>query len=70
MYQELSHPRPWIFLWPTARKWSTPIWAFVVVPHQTHWLFNCWDLSSLDRSPYDVIQMTVTLLSGSASTAG
>ena len=32
--------------------------------------FNCWDLGSLDRSPYDAIQMTVTLLSGSASTAG
>ena len=27
-------------------------------------------MGSLDRSPYDVVQMTVTLLSGSASTAG
>jgi len=46
------------------RQESGPIWAFVVVPHQTHWLFNCWDLGSLDRSPYVVVQMTVTCCLG------
>ena len=50
--------------------WHGPIWAFVVIPHQADWLFNCWHLSSLDCSPQDVIQMTVTLLSGSTSAAG
>jgi len=34
-----------------------PIWAFVVIPHEADWLFNCWHLGSLDRSPQDVIQM-------------
>jgi len=34
------------------------------IPHQADWRFNCWRLGSLDRSPQDVIQMTVTLLSG------
>jgi len=49
---------------------SGPIWVFDVIPHQVDWLFNCWHLGSLDRSPQDVIQMTVTLLFGSASAAG
>ena len=34
---------------------------FVVVPHQTDWLFNCWDLGSLDRSPYDVVQIIIII---------
>ena len=57
--------------WLSSGPWqkSGPIWAFVVISHQVDWLFNCWHLSSLDRSPQDVIQMTVTLLSGSTSAA-
>ena len=58
--------------WLSSGPWqeSGPIWAFVVIPHQVDWLFDCWHLGSLDRCPQDVIQMTVTLLSGSASAAG
>jgi len=58
--------------WLASGPWqeSARIWAFVVIPHQADWLFNCWHLGSLDRSPQDFIQMTVTLLSGSASAAG
>jgi len=58
--------------WLASGPWqeSGRIWAFVVIPHQADWLFNCWHLGSLDRSPQDFIQMTVTLLSGSASAAG
>ena len=58
--------------WLSSDPWqeSGPIWAFVVISHQVDWLFDCWHLGSLDRSPQDVIQMTVTLLSGSASAAG
>ena len=46
--------------WLSSGPWqaSGPIWAFVVIPHQVDWLFNCWHLCSLDRSPQDVIQMT------------
>ena len=64
----LSRPRPLAFLW--ALQESGPIWAFVVIPHQADWFFNCWHLVLLDRSRQDVIQMTVTLLSESASAAG
>ena len=58
--------------WLSSGPWqeSGSIWAFVIIPHQADWLYNCWHLSSLDRSPRDVIQMTVTLFSGSASAAG
>ena len=58
--------------WLSSGPWqeSGSIWAFVVIPHHVDWLFNCWHLGSLDCSPQDVIQMTVTLLSGSASVAG
>ena len=45
------------------------MWAFVVIPHQADWLFNCWHLNSLDRSPQDVIigqhqQAEVTVVGG------
>ena len=58
--------------WLSSGPWqeSGPIWAFAVKPHQDDWLFNCWHLSSLDRCPQNVVQMTVTLLSGSASVVG
>ena len=36
------------------------------IQHQADWRFNCWRLGSLDRSPQDVIQITVTLLPGSS----
>ena len=64
----LLRPRPWLSCGPWQE--SSPIWAFVVIPHQVDWLLNCWHLGSLDRCPQDVIQMTVTLLSGSTSAAG
>jgi len=51
-------------------KRVVPSGRLFVIPHQVDWLFNCWHLGSLHRSPQDVIQMTVTLLSGSASAAG
>ena len=38
---------PWVSF--GLRQESGPIWAFVVVTHQSYWLFNCWDLGSLDR---------------------
>ena len=43
--------------WLSSGPWqeSGPIWAFVVIPHQVDWLFNCWYLGSLDRSPEDAI---------------
>jgi len=66
MYLVLLVPCHWLSSGPWQE--SGPIWAFVVIPHQVDWLFNCWHLGSLD--PQDVIQMTVTLLSGSASVAG
>jgi len=58
--------------WLSSGPWqeSGPIRAFVVIPHQVDWLFKCWHLGSLDRSPQDVIQMIVMLLSGSTSAAG
>ena len=58
--------------WLSSGPWqeSGPIWASVVIPNQVDWLFDCWHLGSIDRSPQDIIQMTVTLLSGSASAAG
>ena len=51
---------------------SGPIWEFVVILHRLIGSLrrNCWHLGSLDRSPQDVIQMTMTLLSGSATAAG
>ena len=60
-------PGHWLSSGP--RQESGPIWAFVVIPNQVDWLFNCWHLGLLDLSPQDAIQMTVTLLSGSTSVA-
>jgi len=52
----VSHPKPSDIY--TIRQ-------FVVIPHQADWLFNCWHLGSLD-----VIQVAVTLVSGSTSATG
>ena len=51
----LSLPRPCVF--SSARQESGLIRSFVVVPHHADWL-----LDSLDCSPYDVIQMTMIVL--------
>ena len=49
--------------WLSSGQWqeSGPIWAFVVIPHQVDWLFNCWYLSSLVRSPKDVIIIIIII---------
>jgi len=49
---------------------SGPIWPFVVISDQAHRFLGCWYLSPFECPPDDVIQLTMTLLSGGTSAAG
>ena len=45
------------------------IWAFAITSQKTRRFLGCWYLCSFDSSPYDVIYLTVSLLSWSTSAA-
>ena len=54
-------PSQWFAFGP--RQQSGAIWAFPASYTEVDWLFHCQYLCSLYRSPYDVIQVAMTLLS-------
>ena len=51
------------------REQGSAVRAFIVLPHQADWLLDCGDLCSFDGSPDNVVEMNVSLLSGSTLTA-
>ena len=58
--------------WPASgpRENGDAIGTLPILPHQTHWFFDCGNLRSLHGSPEDVVEMTVPLLSRCTSPAG